>query len=432
MPRTTSNGGRTVVTRGSGDRAVENAPDVCKVPGVPAPQPFPNFALAADLVAGTETVRIAGEPIFTTAGKLLPSKPAHAGVLGGVASGSYCDEVRAVEHSRDVFAEGAPVVRTFDATVHNKANTAGQILPANADGTLGSKPSEADCAALWAQYKAEAEGKIAAAGDDHRLRNHIITGAYADLFTSSGGAFTWPGLAAYASKQVGCAMDYSQTIVGVAPTAGRVIGSAAPVVPLAPQIGQRAAGAAAQQTAGYMYAQLGKGNRELFVDIYPMYRFYQDHGWAKFEACSKANADVSVYALNGFRALANGDGAEHLRQIAYHEQIMLLQPSIYDDWRTRRLLELNEATIPLTNIPLPLTSPAALTFSTGCDPSSGTTTYFRDFGDELWKIPERMDWILRGAASIYGGIQGSDQHLRDLEELSRTGNQVSQSLGNRP
>jgi hypothetical protein len=169
-----------------------------------------------------------------------------------------------------------------------------------------------------------------------------------------------------------------------------------------------------------MLDQLGKGNRDLFLDIYPMYRFYQDQGWAKFSACRSANAKVTDYAYKGFEALARGDGHTHLAEIANHEQLKVLQPLIYDDWRTRRLLQVNEATV--FGQSLPGASPAALTFAAGCDPGSGATTWFRDYGSRLYDTQQRMDWILNGAAPIYeGSIMGRAQHLNDLRILSEAG-----------
>ncbi len=421
------NGKRTVVTKGTPDRAVAKAPDVCKVPGTPPPVPFDNYALSADLQSGTATVLIADQPVFTSAGRLEPSLPAHAGKNKGVVSGAYQGAVTPVSYSNDVHAEGHPVVRTLDDTKHNRGNTAGQILPAAKDGKLDALPSTADCKALWAKYLDEAKRKIAPAGDNHRLRNKIITGAYADLFLQSKGEFTWAGLAAYASKQVGCAMDFSQTMKDAAPAIGVGGGAAVPLIgPIAGGVGGKIAG---DETAGYMLNQLGKGNRDLFLDIYPQYRFYQDLGWPKFFACANDNPKMTSFSLNGFAALARGDGAMHLDYIAWHEQTMVLQPLIYDDKRTEALLWLNERRIPGTSIPLPGTSPAQLTLSAQCEDPSRPRTNFSDYGTRLWDVPQRMDWIRHGAAPLYNGMMGSPEHLGDLTQLSQTGQNTSAALG---
>ncbi len=438
MPRTTTNSTRTVVTEGTGDRAVSLPPDVCNVPGA-GPAPFQNFALSADLQGGTSTVLVAQKPVFTTAGRLEPSLPAHAGVKKGVGSGAYQGAVTPASYSRDLHAEGHPVVRTRDDTKHNRANTTGKILPAAKDGTLDGMPSQAQCRALWAKYEAEARAKIAPAGADHKRRNRIITGAYAQLFKESlahpeltGGVYTWAGLAQYGSKTVGCGLQFAEDTIAAAPGRGRKAGEVAegplgltPVgglAPLAPMAGEKVAGPVADATAGYSFEMFGKANRDLFLDIYPAYRFYHDHGWNVFRACAwcRAEQPMTSHVYNGFEALSRGDGYNHLMEIAWQEQQNVLQKILFNDKRIEALMIYNDAHVPFTHLAAPFTNPAELTLSTYCHDASRPSTQFADYHGnrdvaDLADLGQRMDWVVRGAAPMYLQHLGSSNHQTDAD-----------------
>jgi hypothetical protein len=145
MADTTSNEGRTIATKGSSHQAVALAPDMCFVPGLPPPLPFPNIAPSQRLAAGQTTrTQIGSQPIVTSIGQMgPPSDPAHAGVLGGASSGTYRFEAQATTFSKDVHAEGNPVVRALDFTSQNHRNTFG-IMVAGAHSTSIKAMSEDD------------------------------------------------------------------------------------------------------------------------------------------------------------------------------------------------------------------------------------------------------------------------------------------------
>jgi hypothetical protein len=125
-----SNHRRFVCTKGTPHVAVSRAPDLCFVPGNPVAQPFPNHVETNKLAKGaTTSTFIAGQPIWTKAGELgPPSEPAHAGVNKGKKSGTYRGEATASTYSKDLFAEGEPVVRSFDRTKQNHDNTHGEVI----------------------------------------------------------------------------------------------------------------------------------------------------------------------------------------------------------------------------------------------------------------------------------------------------------------
>lgn len=148
MASTTSNSGRAIVTAGTKHEAFAGPPDICKVPGVPAPQPFPNWVKSEKLAKGaTSTIFIAGKPVWTSAGELgPPSDPPHAGVAKGVKSGTYRGEAAPTSYSTDVFFEGNAVVRAFDTTTQNHQNTVGLVIPeALADMLRALAGYDADC-----------------------------------------------------------------------------------------------------------------------------------------------------------------------------------------------------------------------------------------------------------------------------------------------
>lgn len=278
-----------------------------------------------------------------------------------------------------------------------------------AGGSGGPEEPESECAKLWKKYENEANALIAPGDDDHRKRNKIISAAYADLYLGNPD-LQWAGLAAYASKQVGCAMDHA---LKIAPE---------PMHP-PPYRGDEAMQAAAR----YTYDKLGEGNRALFLDIYPTHRFFQEHGFAKLAQCGgERRPPLPAQAVDGFRALdlyrRTGDKKylrQHVASVAWHEQVNVLQRDIYNDPAMQGILRLNEVA------PTSLgASPASVVMGSGCtDPTGGKQTLV--FGDKgrtrIYDVHERMDWILGDVAGYYQGIVGTPQHSKDLREIREVG-----------
>jgi hypothetical protein len=143
----TSNQGRSIVTKGTSDQAVATTPDVCLVPGQPAPVPSSNHVESSMLGAGATTMTfIDGAPVWTSAGQLgPPSEPAHAGTGGGMCSGTYRSVATPTSYSKDVIMEGGGVVRLFDSTLQNRGNAVGVVLAAGnlalPEGKVTSAPA---------------------------------------------------------------------------------------------------------------------------------------------------------------------------------------------------------------------------------------------------------------------------------------------------
>lgn len=315
-------------------------------------------------------------------------------------------------------SESVKIGRNPAARVGDTGACAFEILSGARTVRIGGASHLCECAALWKKYRDEAEAIISPYDSDPRARNQAISAAYADLFLNNHD-FVWAGLAAYASKQVGCAMDSARHAIDVG---GALMKAGLPVALVSPAVGvgMGGYGGGAAGAAAYTLDMLGKGNRDLFMDVYPIHRFYQEEGFARMKACAGTRSPpLEPEALAGFEALTRGDRQESLKQIAVHEQLNILQPLIYDDYLMRRILVANETGIPLT-------SPAKLVLGSGCE--EGPTTRFSQgwFNDssqgavpELYDQSERMNWILTEAAPMYEKIVGSDKHLEDLKEIQR-------------
>jgi Domain of unknown function (DUF4150) len=145
MGDTVSNHDLAVCTKGTDHLATtQGATDVCWDAPHMSAAPYPNYVPTTQLGAGetTKTV-ISGKPIVTMAGTIEPaSDPAHAGVGGGVCSGTYRMEAKPTGASPDVSAEGNKVCRSTDPTTQNHANTTGAFTPPTLDPNLNANKND--------------------------------------------------------------------------------------------------------------------------------------------------------------------------------------------------------------------------------------------------------------------------------------------------
>ena len=118
---------RTPVTEGSLDMAVATLPNVCKMPGPPAPfvpVPLPNLGRSADRLAeATSTVKIQGKKVAIK-GSYYMSQPspdvASQGTGGGVISSTVQGKTKFIAPgSMDVKAEGKNIQLLGDAMTNN-------------------------------------------------------------------------------------------------------------------------------------------------------------------------------------------------------------------------------------------------------------------------------------------------------------------------
>lgn len=113
--------------KGSGDKSVSTAPDVCKTPIGSSTPPIPYVVTSqvAKLQKGSSSVLISGQPTALAGSNHSQCLGDQPGTAKGLISGSTGDKTEFVSYSFDVKVEGEGVVRHLDATTMNKANTVG-------------------------------------------------------------------------------------------------------------------------------------------------------------------------------------------------------------------------------------------------------------------------------------------------------------------
>ncbi len=123
---------RSNIHKGSGDKAVAGAPDVCKTPvgNAVVPIPYPNISQSSTLKKGSKTVKINGQPAALKGSTFESSNGDQAGSVGGIVSGVTGKETEFVSYSFDVKIEGKNVVRHADMTTHIRSQISGVIIMA--------------------------------------------------------------------------------------------------------------------------------------------------------------------------------------------------------------------------------------------------------------------------------------------------------------
>lgn len=197
------------------------------------------------------------------------------------------------------------------------------------------------CESVWLAYQTEAYEIVAPGGrliSDPQARNRAINAAYARLWLSDN-RFQWAGLAAFASKQVGCGLLHATDMVmkiqaeqdaaqrmldstqhedfgyffrlsytdgealrmyqqaasqnpmltkdvshsmSVGTTSGEAIRQATREVIHG---GQSKVYEYAQSELRYVHEQLALGNTALFLDVYPLHAFYAKRGLKELQQC---------------------------------------------------------------------------------------------------------------------------------------------------
>ncbi|TPG87618.1 DUF2515 family protein [Pseudomonas mandelii] len=238
------------------------------------------------------------------------------------------------------------------------------------------------CNCLWRRFQKEAEEWVAPGGvliADPQARNRKINAAYAQLWLADN-RFQWAGLAAFASKQVGCGLIHAaklQTAIAAQKAAQEKLrtgksetifeGFGFKLSKTDPEIEKELAKAkeanplptdditfgdssrsAVQQQLDYVYEMLALGNTSLFLDVYPLHRFFMVRGYKEMEKCLKSRRGIlkdvmwpiagkvefgadtpEIYAT--FKAIDNGNIKGSVERMATHEQVNILQPAMYDE-----------------------------------------------------------------------------------------------------
>lgn len=238
------------------------------------------------------------------------------------------------------------------------------------------------------------------------------------------GRFYWTGLAAFASKQVMCALDYASD------SKWRYTGFAIP---------------AFQRTLTH----LGKGNFWLFQDIFVWHWFYinfpedfqncfKKRNWNSYSECFRTAFQELPWAddalpkikflaetpplAEGFALIQQVERVKDLRsrrdlqlaslmKIADHEQLRILQPLIYESWDFQLLLDGQAKMEGKLGVPRRLAA-----FSTQCETGSPELDVIMTKGD-LYNDKDRMKFITK-IAEKYHKLMTTDQ--KSMEEIIGT------------
>ncbi|SEM47533.1 hypothetical protein SAMN04487857_102178 [Pseudomonas sp. ok272] len=342
------------------------------------------------------------------------------------------------------------------------------VAPAPSPSRASAYPvSGVSCENIWYTYQQRAEAIVAPDGvliADPKARNRAINAAYATLWLRDP-RLQWAGLAAFASKQVGCgllhAADSIEKVQAQTDAAERMVESAKRRMsffgltlfgghderaqreyeqalrdnPLS-SIDLRLAGeeqSLVQQNLQHVHDLLAMGNTTLFLDVYPLHAFYLDRGLEKLEKCLPARQGIygdgwpavlwpvgqqtlefgndHEEILLAFRAIEAGNIAESVKWLATHEQANILQPAMYSNPKLVALLYGNHLAH-VTNLLPGATQAIELTLASQCRRvDDGRTIGFSGspFAD-LSNLDQRMAFVLRAAAQFDELLRDAHQH----------------------
>jgi uncharacterized Zn-binding protein involved in type VI secretion len=349
--------------------------------------------------------------------------------------------------------------------------------PKTAAPTVSERPGTL-CENLWRGYQQRVENVVAPGGKlitDPKARNKAINAAYAQLWRHDQ-RFQWAGLAAFASKQVGCGLLHAaesiekmqaeeQAIQQLRDSARKgLVGLISP--------GEREKRAAirefeqrqrdykqanrdnpvwgmthwgvdkalplSQQMYLYVHEMLAMGNTTLFLDVYPLHVFYAERGLEALRACLPLRSRIfgqgehpllwpvgqetlefgteQEEILLAFEAINEGRIAKSVEHLAKHEQVNILQPAMYEVTGLEWLLRSNHFSY-VTNLPSGAAQAIELTLASQCRPvEDGRTVSFSNnpFAN-LADVERRMAFVLKAAAQ-FDDLLHSDQ--RDQIEQS--------------
>ena len=309
------------------------------------------------------------------------------------------------------------------------------------------------CDCLWRICQREAERIVAPGGlliADPIARNRRINAAYAALWREDK-RFEWAGLAAFASKQVGCGLLHAATGMEQINRAQYELEKLEqyPWVPPNARIGSvgtRGFLESIEVSQQYVFDMLALGNTALFLDIYPLHMFYKKRGIEEMKKCMRVrqkidqNPKFPVFwpipekvkfgvdhpeIVPAFEAIEAGDIFESVRLLARHEQINILQPAIYEDFLMRSLLQGNQAASSfayVTNFSTGLEQPVQLTLANQCAPlQDGRSIEFsRNGSANLANVDERMPFVLRAAKQFHNLLKSGNRQVieQSIHEIS--------------
>jgi hypothetical protein len=330
------------------------------------------------------------------------------------------------------------------------------------------------CEGLWRVFQKEAEDIVAPGGKliaNPVERNRAINAAYARLWLEDP-RFEWAGLAAFASKQVGCGLLHAAQSIEVIEAESKALealresrrqnglftpdkmeeqrqlsealrqADARNPLPLLDKSLSPDEPSILQKQFMYVYEMMALGNTTLFLDIYPLHAFFAKRGFAEFETCLEKRpriyghpefpvlwpvgqrklkfGDPKKEVLEGFRAVAEGDIKQSVDHLATHEQLNVLQPIMYEDAMLEGLLRGNHAYY-VTNIQfLPkIAQPIEVTLAGQCQAvgDERTVSFSQDPFANLADPKQRMPFVLRAAKQFHTLLRSDKRPLLEASIL---------------
>ncbi|VAW66586.1 hypothetical protein MNBD_GAMMA10-3256 [hydrothermal vent metagenome] len=137
MTRSVFANGRSFSHKGSGDKSICSAPDVCKTPigSAVVPIPYPVISQAADANGYSKSVSIDGNPTALSSSTHTQCSGDAPGSAKGIGSSTTGNITHFSSFSFDIKCEGKGVVRHLDTTTMNNRNTVGMVY-----GTASPSP----------------------------------------------------------------------------------------------------------------------------------------------------------------------------------------------------------------------------------------------------------------------------------------------------
>ncbi|MGZ5199312.1 MAG: DUF2515 family protein [Telluria sp.] len=290
-------------------------------------------------------------------------------------------------------------------------------MPDDSLSACASQTPSSDAAADWLACQREAEEWIAPGGklvDEPALRNRRISAAYASLWLQDR-RLQWAALAAFASRQVGCSMAHAGQ--AMRDLSARIRGSETAdgfewlykvMIPALVGSGE-----------GYLRGQLSLGNLAVFLDVYPLHRFYLRHGLprlrdtlgARKQLADSVHWPVGAQVLpfgqpfreivDAFALIDAGSVPESVLKLAWHEQVNVLQRVIYDDPKTRLALDGNQFGAAIGGWPAQC-NPIELVFGSSCTAAdaAGSTAFSARADAHLYDVGQRMEFVSRAASQL--------------------------------
>ena len=337
------------------------------------------------------------------------------------------------------------------------------------------------CECIWRTFQEEAEEIVAPGGTliaDPKERNKRINAAYAKLWLNDH-RFQWAGLAAFASKQVGCGLMHAsesmKKIQAEHDAVDRMDKTAKPVWDLKGWFGwiktskldekavreyEQARGknpvptadirtdgeklSLMQQQYQHVYDMLALGNTSLFLDVFPLHAFYKKRGFKELEACIASRAKIAtnpkypilwpveeklkfsvktVEVLKAFEAIETGKIAKSVEHLAQHEQVNILQKAMYSDPQFVLLLRSNHVSY-VTGIPSGVAEAIQLTLASQCSRVEGRTI---SIGNnpiaDLSDVNQRMPFVLKAAARFDELLHSANRSLveQSIQDIANGG-----------